>query len=311
MLKKILLTLLCILMGGVFIFSAWTKLDPIEPFEYTFVDLGIGKWYMAPFIARALIALEFFIGFSLLLNIRLKKITYKLGIATLLIFCIYLILQIVLVGNKGNCGCFGTMITMTPMQALIKNIIMLGAFFILYKYHEGWSSGKFPVILFWLNAVTAVAIPFIANPVELSYSESYLNVKQDNYKLDLDTMLYPHAELNVPPRTLSQGKHVIAFMSLTCPHCRVAAKKIVAMHKRNPEISFYFVLNGKDEHLKEFFDDTKCEEIPHCLLKKEYFVPLGGVVLPSIFLVNNSIVEHKVELVNLLDLEVEKWLEKK
>jgi len=79
MFKKIILGLLCVLMSAVFIFSGYTKLYPIEPFEYTFVDLGFINWQIAPFIARILIGLEFFIGILLLLNLGLRKIAYRSG----------------------------------------------------------------------------------------------------------------------------------------------------------------------------------------------------------------------------------------
>ena len=100
MLKNILLGLLCALMGAVLIFSGYTKLYPIEPFEYNIVDLGFINWQVEPFIARILIALEFFIGILLMLNVNLRKLAYKLGISLLIIFCIYLVLLIFFSGNK-------------------------------------------------------------------------------------------------------------------------------------------------------------------------------------------------------------------
>jgi hypothetical protein len=310
MLKKILWGLLCALMGAVFLFSAYTKLYPIEPFEYTFVDLGIGNWQTAPFIARILIGLEFLIGFALVIQLQLKKITYKLSIATLLVFCLYLILEIIFSGNKGNCGCFGVAIFMTPLQALIKNVIMLFFLLLLYKFHNGWGNGKFANGLYIATFMSAIGLPFILNPVELSYLEAYLNKPEDNYKLELDS-LYANAKLTVPPKTLSQGKHIISFISLTCPHCRIAAKKMHIMHERNPSIPFYFVLNGLDENLKIFFDDTHTENIPHCMLLGRHFVCLAGTVLPVIYLVNNSMVEHDVNYMNLDQKELESWLGKK
>jgi len=309
MIKKILFSLLSILMGVVFIFSAYTKLYPIEPFEYTFVDLGIGNWQMAPFIARILIALEFLIGFALLLNLLLRQITYKLSIGVLVLFCIYLVLQMIFVGNSGNCGCFGERIHMTPLQALIKNIIMLAIFWVLYKYHEGWNMGKFGKYLFILCFLTAGALPFILNPVELDYSEAYLNKPGDSFPIELDS-LYNNARLHPAPRTLSQGKHVVAFMSLTCPHCRIASKKIRIIHERNPNISFYFVLNGKEEKLKAFFDDTHTEDIPFSMLGGRPFVYLAGTELPAIYLINNSVVEHVEDYMHLDQGEVEEWLKK-
>ncbi|MCW3082777.1 MAG: hypothetical protein JWP12_143 [Bacteroidetes bacterium] len=317
MTKKILFTILTILLGMVFIVSGFTKggfpflqhySSPIEPFEFTFVDLGLSNWKLAPFIARLLIGFEFFIGFMLIFHIKLKKVTYKLGIALLTIFSIYLILLMAFSGNKGNCGCFGTVFTMTPFWALVKNLIMLFIFIVLYKYHEGWNN-TFATILFWLTLGTCLALPFICNPVELDYSASYLNKPEDNYKLELDS-LYAHATLNAPPKTLSQGKHIIAFMSLTCPHCRIASKKMRIMHERNPGISFYFVLNGKEENLQPFFDDTHTETIPHCMLKGRPFVYLAGTAMPTILLINNSIVEHDVDYMTLDQTQVEEWMKK-
>ena len=314
MLKKILLTLLCVLMGAVFVFSGYTKAgvgfpysSPIEPFEYTFVDLGFINWQVAPFIARLMIGAEFLIGVLLILNLNLRKTTYKLGIGILLVFCIYLILLITIVGNKGNCGCFGSVITMTPLQALVKNGVMLILFFILYKFHKGWELNKKYSYLITVIYAGALMAPFVLNRVALDYSEAYLNKPEDNYKIELDS-LYKSATLTIPPQTLSQGKHIIAFMSMTCPHCRIAAKKIRIMHERNSQIPFYFVLNGTDEKLKPFFDDTHTDSIPHCILNGRNFVYLAGLSMPRIYLINNSVVEHDVDYIDLDQEEVEKWL---
>lgn len=294
-------------MGVVFLYSGWTKLFPIEPFEYTFVDLGFINWQIAPFISRILIGFEFLIGVLLLLNLNLRQITYKLAIWTLVIFCIYLILLIIMVGNKGNCGCFGETIKMTPLQALIKNIMMLSIFFILYKFHEGYEVPKKWSIVITLIFACCLAFPFVRNPIELNYSAVYLNKDTQNFKLELDS-LYNNATLNIPPKSLSQGKHVIAFMSMSCPHCRIAAKKMRIIHERNPQIPMYIVLNGKDEKLKLFYEDTHAEEIPHCILNGKNFVYLAGLDMPRIYLINNSIIEYDLNYIDLDQEELEKWL---
>ena len=309
MLKRFFLTLLCILMGVLFVFSGYAKLNPIEPFEYTFVDLGFINWKMAPFIARLMIGIEFVIGTLLLLNLNLHKITYKLGMGILIFFSVYLILLMAIAGNKGNCGCFGSVVTMTPLQALIKNSILLAVFFLLYKYHKGWEFNKKYTYLIIILCAMAVLFPFVNNPVELNYSEAYLNQPENNFKIELDS-LYNNAKLNTPPKTLSQGKQIIVFMSLTCPHCRIAAKKIRIIHERNPTIPFYFVLNGEEENLKPFFEDTHAETISHCILNGKNFVSLAGVKMPRIYLVNTSIVEHDVNYIELDQEELETWLKK-
>lgn len=307
MLKKIVFVLLSVCIGSIFIYSGYTKLYPIEPFEYTFVDIGVVNWRIAPFMARFFIGLEFLIGILLILHINLKRFTYKIGISILLIFSIYLLLLMSFSGNKGNCGCFGTHLIMTPLQALIKNVVMLVILGILYKYHEGFQLHNKRKYLMLIPVLSAFAFPFILNPVELDYSEAYLNKPEDNFKLELDS-LYAHAKLNVPPQALSKGKHVIAFMSLTCPHCRIAANKMRVIHERNPNISFYFVLNGDDYNLKPFFENTQTQSIPHCMLLGKSFILLAGTSMPAIYLVNNSIVEHVINYMDMDQTEIEKWL---
>jgi uncharacterized membrane protein YphA (DoxX/SURF4 family) len=309
MIKKTIYSIICTLIGAVFILSGFTKLFPIEPFEFTFVDLGFINWQVAPIIARFMIGAEFLIGILLVLNVNLKKITYKLAVTMLVFFCIYLLLLILIVGNKGNCGCFGSYIQMTPMQALIKNIVILSLFFILNKNYAGWELNKKYRLLIIIPCAFAILLPFILNPVELNYSEAYLNKPEANYKLELDS-LYTKATLHIPSKSLSKGKHIIAFISMTCPHCRIAAKKIRIIHERNPKISFYFVLNGERKSLKPFFDDTHSENIPYCLLNGKNFVYLAGTSVPKIYLVNNGRVEHEVNYFSLDQDEIERWLKR-
>lgn len=305
--KKISLYLLCSLLGAIFIFSGYAKLYPIEPFEYTFVDLGFINWQTAPFIARILIGLELLIGFLLLFNIFLRPIAYKLSIGCLLIFSIYLIFLITINGNKGDCGCFGSYFHFTPLQSFFKNILLFGFLFILTKNHYGWEIKKNKNILRALFFVSAFTLPFILNPIELNYSEAYLHKSETDYKIELDS-LYNNATLNNPPKELSTGKHIIAFLSLTCPHCRIAANKMRIIKQRNSKIPFYFVFNGKEKDLNPFFENTNTKNIPHCMLLGRNFVYLAGTNLPVIYFVNNSIVENEINYVELDQIEIEKWL---
>jgi hypothetical protein len=309
MFKKILLGILSVLLGAVFIFSAWTKIDPIEPFEFTFVDLGVANWRIAPYMARFFISLEFFIGVLLVFNLKMK-LTARLTMGTLIFFSLYLVGLMFFTGNQGNCGCFGNYLVMTPLQALIKNAIMLMLTWLLYRYYEGIDYKKAGKYVFWVFMLGSLATPHILNYVDMSYSEAYLNSPEENYKIELDS-LYKDAKVNVPPKELSSGKRVIAFMSLTCGHCRMAAKKFRIMKERNPDLPVYFVLNGDSENIKPFFEDTKTDSIPWSMLLGKNFVYLAaGTNMPAIFLVNNSVVEHRVTYLELDQTEIESWLAK-
>jgi uncharacterized membrane protein YphA (DoxX/SURF4 family) len=306
MFKRWLPWMLCYITGALFIFSGISKIDPIEPFELTFVDIGF-NWKAAPFIARFIIGSELFIGTLLLINLNLRKLTYKLAISTLLLFSIYLIMQIIVNGNKGNCGCFGSYFPMTPLQALIKNIIMIGILIGLSRHHGGWELKKRWKSLIPLSFLVASALPFILNTIELNYSQAYLNKPENNFKLPLDS-LQAVGEIKGIPKELSKGKHIIAFLSLSCPHCRIAANKLRIIHQRSPQIPVYFVLNGDKNDLNAFREDTRSENIPYALLEGRNFFFLAGFDLPAIYMTHNSMVENQISYPELNEEEIKKWL---
>lgn len=308
--KKIIASVLTSICGIIFIISAITKLFPVEPLEFTFADVGFIPWEISPFLARLLIGFELFLGVLLLLNLYLKKFTYRFAILTLIIFSGFLVYQF-FTGNNENCGCFGEFFKMTPFQALIKNLLILGAIFYSSRFLNGWElkliKGKVvPILVFLISC----SLPFILNTIRLDYSKAYLNRPSEFFEFQLDT-LYNNAQLGNPPKTLSKGKHVFAFLSLTCPHCKLAAKKIGIMHKRNPEIHFFLVFNGKMDDLKPFLNKTKTQNIEHDFLYAKSFVYMAGIQFPIIFLVNNGVVEHFLSYQELDQSQIEKWIETK
>lgn len=342
-----------VLLGLVFMYSAYTKLYPIEPFEYSFVELGAG-WKSSLFLARLLIGFEFVCGAFLILNLWLKRVTIPVVISVLVIFSVYLVLQIIRFGNSGNCGCFGTHLTMTPFEGIIKNIMMCGLAAFVYFFSEpaGVRTARILVIVLILASLfifpieplvryvlmgglalaawffpervvrkfnkaicivlmlTWIAMPFILNPVNLQASSRDYEGKV-NYKIELD-ILYNDPD-NIPPKAeLRQGKWIIAFFSLTCQHCRIAAKKLHLYKKRNPEMPVHMVLNGDRENLKPFFEETRADNISWSMfIGSEKFVKLSGPSLPQIFWVNNSVVEHKSNYMLMDEQEVLDWLNEK
>lgn len=305
MIKKILLIALTVLLGLVFIFSGLTKLYPIELFELTFIDLGVANWQTAPFISRLFIGMEFFLGIMLIFNIKLRKFTLKATIALLVAFTIYLFIQMFVEGNKGNCKCFGNFLVMTPLESIIKNLVMIAvAAFLYFMRHD--ITYRFQKLLIILGIISSLSLPFILNPPDFIASYRFQE-ETTGYKLEMDT-LYTSTDLIPPKVDLRKGKHIIAFMSLTCKHCRVAAYKMHIINKENPDIPFYFILNGKEENLKSFFDDTKTSNIPYMMLPKDRFLKLAGPSWPAILFVNNSIVEEKPNFITLNYDTVMTWL---
>src|SRR5690606_7829090 len=98
---------------------------------------------------------------------------------------------------------------------------------------------------------------------------------------------------HAPIVELRQGKHVLCFMSLTCSHCRDAAKKIHEISEENKEIPFYFIFPKAENDsiqliaYKNFMEDTHDQGIPHTFIDNELFMDFlrsaGEDGVPAIF----------------------------
>ncbi len=309
MFKKIIGIVFSVVLGLVFLYSAYSKLVPvIETFEFTFVDIGVANWYTAPVLARLLIGLEIFIGLLLIACYRLRKFTMPLSIGLLLFFIVYLIVQITVSGNSGNCGCFGEHLHMTPLEAIIKNVIMIVMGVVAILLYEGWSV-KPRLLIPLVSAFVSLSIPFVLNPVDYSYTSNNLEEKV-NYPLELNLLYEPEdsSKVEIPTVDLRKGKHVLAFMSLSCPHCRIAAKKFRLIKKNNPSLPIYFILNGDKKKYADFIDDTKADNIPNSFCLGKTFIQLSSAHLPRIYYLDNSIVVKKVDYYELNQYAIEKWI---
>jgi hypothetical protein len=258
-----------------------------------------------------MIGLEFFVGFLLIINYNLRNFTLPLTAGLLIFFSIYLLLQIIFSGNEGNCGCFGEHLKMTPLQAIVKNTVMIALSAPIYFMNKGWRI-RYNTMMLSFTSLTFIAIPFVFNPVDYTYTSNNLD-EEVNYPLELNALFAPEdsTKVEIPSVDLRKGKHVLAFMSLKCPHCRVAAKKFRLIKNNNPKIPMYFVLNGDKKDLNAFLEDTNIENIPYSFALGKAFVQLSGTTLPKIYYIENKIVYKKVDYYELNQYQIEAWLESK
>jgi len=286
--KRIAGVILLLALSATFFFSAYSKIhseNAFDNFQWTFLDLGISSMLVAGIIARVMIGFELMLGLFLLAHIFLKQFTYKAVIATLVVFIVYLLFVIIKQGNVGDCGCFGDKLAMTPLQAIIKNVAMIVvALILMYIYPV--RPYKFQEYAVMVVCLVSFSAPFLLNNIFIgTHPVSY------THPLDLN-LLYKYSP--VPDRDLRKGKHIIAFMSLTCPHCKKAAYLLHLIHRQYPDIPVYMVLDGSEEYKEAFFEETKAAEVPHLLYPHtEDFEQLAGPSVPAIYWVNNGMIEYK------------------
>ncbi|MCW3123860.1 MAG: DoxX protein [Flavipsychrobacter sp.] len=316
--SRYLFIFLSVAMGALFLYSAYTKLYPIQSFEYTMVEFVHMPWMLAAIAARILIALEGGLGILMVAHFfGAGKWVLKTAFALLGIFSVYLIYLWATAGNDVNCGCFGDAIWMSPSASLIKNAIMLIITGLLIRYHKGFTGSKWYNISAPLILIACTALMFIlfALPAE---QPNWL--RKDRYEIDfsevgIENGSSPHV-LYAPGSTdtatidqidLLKGKYIIAFLSQSCPHCRIAAYKMHLLQQSNPHFRFFMIIGGSSD-LTEFWKATKAVNIPYVRLDKDHFLHYTGGVFPLIEWVNNGWVEAKAEYTNMNKEEIERWL---
>ncbi len=313
---RYLLILLSVATGALFLYSAWTKVLPIQPFEYTMVEYLHMPWFMAAIAARFMVGLEATLGGLMVLHLLgRRKEVLKAALLLTIVFSIYLVWLWATAGNEINCGCFGDEIWMSPSVSLLKNFVLILVIVLLLRFQSGFvfpMSNGYTAFL----ALAGIVLPFILYPI----SKSEPNwLRKDSYTIDLSPLYHPVKDAGdttvaevvypmVPDIDLAEGKHIIAFLSPSCPHCRIAARKMALMNKENPSIPFYMVIGGVASDLTDFWKETKAEQLPYSRLHRAPFLQFTGGIFPLIIWVNNGTVEAKSTYNTLNRTEIEDWM---
>ena len=294
------------IVGCIFLYSAFTKSFPVEPFEYTLAESLHLPWFWAAIGARFLTGLEAGLGLLLMVNLTgSKKWVLKKAFALLIIFSVYITYIWVRFGSKVNCGCFGDAIWMTPLVSLVKNAILLFIIAFLLRFAGTWK-WKRSAITAYVVLLMAIALPFILIPMPQGKPDW---VKTGGYSIDL-SLLRPSGS-DTAIADLSKGKHIVAFLSQRCPHCRLAAYKMHVMKQNNPGLPLFMVIAGvKTTDLSGFFKETRAINIPYALADQQLFMSYTAGVYPQILWINNGTVEAKSDYANLDQAAIEQWLMK-
>jgi uncharacterized membrane protein YphA (DoxX/SURF4 family)/thiol-disulfide isomerase/thioredoxin len=276
-----------ILIASLFIVSAYGKIYP-DPSAYGTISmfeikqlypLGFSiEW--AKIFSRSLIGIEFGLGALLLFPFDLNKRVIPALIAMLSIFVVHLIIQIITSGNSGNCGCFGALLPMTPLEAIMKNILSIGLLILLSKRYgkslpEKSNFWFLTTILSLSMLLMFVTIPTYKAAVQ---TQSSSNDKQPQpSKSTTQTMLIDSTSISdqkkdstkvVAPKpegpkmkksgyekyfsNINEGKKILCFFAPSCDHCRATAKQLTAMKNSIPGFPEMQIL----------FMDEAAEEIP-------------------------------------------------
>jgi thiol-disulfide isomerase/thioredoxin len=175
-------------MAFMFLLSAVAKLYPspnlaLPTFEVKqLIPMGFSET-SAAYFSRILIGCELALGVLLLQKNYFKRLVIPMSFLMLLIFSIHLSYEIASSGNSGNCGCFGSLLPMTPVQALIKNIIGMGLLVVLY---QKTSKANDRLNFSFLTAITFASIlgVFLVGPMQRKSNDELVEEMMQEMNMD-------------------------------------------------------------------------------------------------------------------------------
>lgn len=296
-----------IIIGAVFLLSAYFKLYPIEFFEAKLSMFGLSG-LTAGVLARVITAFELLLGACLVFQLTFKGRILKITFATLCFFIIINFIDLYLYGNSTNCGCMGMGASITPLQSILKNVILISFVFISLRFQ----AFSLSINNRWL-ALAVLLIPFVVvfvlQPVYISENS---DMPMKGTVLDFKAMdVHPGLKGKTYREDIGQGKRVVAFLSLTCAHCKMAAFKLTGYKATNPELPVYFILNGDSTDMESFMTVAggKDIELAHFNGSEDY-AKMSGYNLPAIYLVKDSKVEVQFNNGTLNKGDITEWFNK-
>lgn len=277
------------------------KLYPVEFFENDLLLHGLSTEPIVPYQSRILIAAEMYLGLGLILGVFLKW-TIRLSLIMLLGYTAWLAVLISKEGNIGNCGCFGDIIQMTPLQAIIKNIGLIAFLIPLLKWppvaqFKFQRAGAISIFL------VSVSLPFILSPIFYTTPTVYNAEGRPQLKIfDLgadSTQIAPYGE----------GKKIIAFFLSGCEHCRLAGARMEAIKKSNSSLPFYAVIQSTNNDSMEEFLVKSNISFPYITTPDlTAMVKVAGSDYPIILYLNEGYIEKSLTMYDLNKSDMEQWL---
>ncbi|MDG1822919.1 MAG: DoxX family protein [Flavobacteriaceae bacterium] len=263
-------TILQFFLAAVFLFSAYTKAIAPGFFEILLEQQGLvpnrlyGAW-----ATRAIIALETWLAIGLLLPFY-TRLLLRLSFGMLLFFSLHLV-YLIAIGNTENCGCFGEMISMSPLESLVKNIVLIGAngFLLQYRYRESK-----PSWFTWALLPTLFAAAVFIWPVSTKIDEVVAKFPQFEQSSSID---------------LTRGEYLVAVLNLSCEHCQEAASEITQLQEQSitlPQVVALFFEEGGTT-VAEFNALTQ-SDFPYHMIDVNTFFDLIGSAPPRVYWVEDG-----------------------
>jgi thiol-disulfide isomerase/thioredoxin len=304
---RVILSLLFLISAIAKIAKGWIPEFPFIDFSPHFalttfenkqlIPMGFSEFW-AGYFSRTLIGCELALGLLLLQPHYFKRLVLPMSFLILMIFSLHLTYEIFTTGNTGNCGCFGALLPMSPLQALIKNILAMAVLGYLYKRYSkendllnfNWVMNVTlgSILLIYLvgpmtQKTTKVAAPVVEEEIVI---DTIVKVKEDTLKplpekVVEEPVLEPKKKNSGYAKfyaDIDKGKKILCFFAPGCDHCKETAKELTKLKKQVkdfPEVKIIF-MDEEAELIPAFFEYAGAKYTHQVLDVASFWQAMGG-----------------------------------
>lgn len=275
--KKLIISILRIVLGCTFIASSILKLFSLEGFTLYMYSFGIFGYVATTIIARIIVVCEFLLGIGLTFRIFYKK-TWWLTLLTLIGFSLFLV-YVAIFRSDDNCHCFGDFVELNAVQSILKNIILIALLFIVKQQEE--CTHKIKPYIIAISILSIVFAAFIGFPPDALYNKIHGNQEERFDKVAFDK----YSSLPDFPFKLDSTKNeIIGFVSATCEHCIAGNTKMGAVFERNKFDKNVFrnvIMARSDSTLQAFIGTTQTHDFQYTILSPITIIDINLGYFPT------------------------------
>lgn len=275
----------------------------MESFELYMFSFGAVSFDVCSFLARIVVVAEGVLGVWLASG-QFHRVSRILVASFLTFFSGFLLWRIAL-GDHDSCHCMGDVIDMSPLQSLIKNLVLAAVLAFI------WNAGESPfrhrcTFLTVLSVIVSVAVFAVSPPDAMfRFGRSSNDLSEDQFRPIADSL------------SLSSGRRIVCFYSTGCEHCRHCASKMSGIIRRHnlpaDSISVVFMQSHvkQDSLIRDFYSDYgNGLQLSYSVLHPYVFLPVTNGSMPLVVLMEDGRVVKEYDYLTIDENEIRFYLTK-
>jgi uncharacterized membrane protein YphA (DoxX/SURF4 family) len=291
-----------ILLAGTFIISGIGKLISIHSFEAYVYSLNLFSPNLSIILSHLLIGVELILGSLFLFNL-LQKQTWYFSIFLISGFTVFLLVQVFQQSGE-NCNCFGELITLSPIESLIKNLVIIVLLIwqklqIKSEVIRKKTQYIVPIILIGL------IIPFMINtPFRIFSKHKEFPIAEFSKQSEVIKNKF----LSTSTFNLYEGKMVVCFYSLRCLYCRKAAEKLsrlACQYSFTDKVLVFFL--GIEVNVEWFYKVANSERFSYRMMDKKEMSLITDGKVPYVLLLEEGIVKNTLRYEDITENELKQF----